>query len=99
VAVLAGGDQQHQRSRGGAEQGIFALRLRGVVVVPAWPGPGLDGGSVWLAGDWPVVDWQTGLCALEVAAEHDGQRPLRVVIPPGGGELGRGLAWCTGRGG
>jgi hypothetical protein len=42
----------------GAEQGIFALRLRGVVVVPAWPGPGLDGGSVWLAGDWPGVDWR-----------------------------------------
>ena len=35
-------------------------------------------GRVWggalprLAGDWPAVDWQPGVCVLEVAVEHDG---------------------------
>ena len=26
----------------------------------------------WLAGDWPGVDWQAGVGALEVVVEHDG---------------------------
>ena len=31
-----------------------------------------DGGLPRLAGDWPGVDGQPGVCALEVAVEHDG---------------------------
>ena len=41
-----------------------------------------------LAGDWPGVDGQPGVCALKVAVEHDRQRALGVVVLPGGGECG-----------
>ncbi len=38
---------------------------------PGWLGSGLAR-YPGRAGDWPGVDWQPGICALEVAVEHDG---------------------------
>lgn len=41
-----------------------------------------------LAGNRPGVHGQPGICALKVVVEHDGERPLPVVTPAGGGERG-----------